>query len=168
MPSPTINSATTFSAIPCFVPEGVLWYTLDTDLIYVGTGISNNGGNPGVVALGPNGGPIIQAKLQAVGATTAESITITAAGTVMYAVSVSMESDGSGGSGHIVTATLSWTSPIKSHSVTLDLELDSPGVVVETYPILCAASTSITLSTAYAGGATNDPYTISARLVEMP
>lgn len=127
--------------------------------------------NPSVwvaVGGGVNGGPIIQAKLQVVGATTPQALTITSLATVMYAVSVNMEAVGTAGAGHSVVATLSWISPIAAHSLILTLPLDSANIVVETYPILTQAATAITLSTAYAGGATNDPYTISARLVEMP
>jgi len=51
MPNPAINRATTFSAIPCFVPRDVLWYASDTDVLYVGTGVSDNGGSPGVVPI---------------------------------------------------------------------------------------------------------------------
>ena len=56
MPSPAINRATTFSAIPSFVPVGVLWYTNDTLELYAGTGVSDNGGTPGVSAVGGGSG----------------------------------------------------------------------------------------------------------------
>ena len=51
MASPAILEASTLSAIPYFVPKGVLWYVQDTGDLYIGTGISNNS-TPGVVPVG--------------------------------------------------------------------------------------------------------------------
>jgi hypothetical protein len=117
---------------------------------------------------GPNGGPVIEAGLQVVNATTPESVTITSLATTMYAVSLFLESAGTALSGHEVIATLTWGSPVTDHTITLTLPLDSAQVIMETYPLLVAANAPITIQSEYAGGATNDPYTISARLVVMP
>jgi hypothetical protein len=122
---------------------------------------------------GPNGGPIIQASLQAINTTVPQSLTITAPTTIMYAVSISLESIGIGGTGHLIDATLSWTSPSggsngTAHAIDLTLPLDSAQLVMETYPILTLANTSITMACTYAGGATDDEYTVSIRLVQMP
>jgi hypothetical protein len=122
---------------------------------------------------GPNGGPVIQASLQAINTTIPQSLTITAPTTIMYAVSISLESIGIGGTGHLIEATLSWTSPSGGvggtpHTIDLTLPLDSAQLVMETYPILTLANTSITMACTYAGGATDDEYTVSIRLVQMP
>ena len=122
---------------------------------------------------GAGGGPIIQASLQAINTTIPQSLTITAPTTIMYAVSISLESIGIGGTGHLIDATLSWTSPSggvggTSHTIDLTLPLDSAQLVMETYPILTLANTSITMACTYAGGATDDEYTVSIRLVQMP
>jgi hypothetical protein len=55
VPNPAINQATTYANIPCFVPVGVLWYAVDTQILYIGTGISGSGGSPGVVEVGAGG-----------------------------------------------------------------------------------------------------------------
>src|ERR1700677_4271749 len=120
---------------------------------------------------GVNGGPVIQAALQAINTTVPQTVTIKALTTVMYAVSISLESVGNAASGHTVLATLSWTSPTGTgiaHTIDLTLPLDDQQLVMETYPILTLANTSITMATSYSGGAVNDPYTVSIRLVQMP
>ena len=48
-----INQASTFNNIPSFVPYGVLWYTLDTDDLYIGTGASKG---PAVTFIAGGGG----------------------------------------------------------------------------------------------------------------
>ena len=73
MPNPAINQATTYANIPCFVPSGVLWYTKDTQTLYIGTGISDNGGSPGVIEVGESGA----AGGQVVGIITVASATYT-------------------------------------------------------------------------------------------
>lgn len=112
-------------------------------------------------------GPITSGSLQAVNATTPLSLSVTAALTVLYAISVSLESTGTAASGHVVIVSLSWTSPLTPHNISLTLPLDSRQLVMETYPILCQAETPINIATVYAGGATDDPYTISLRIVEI-
>jgi hypothetical protein len=87
----------------------------------------------------------------------------------MYAVSLFMETAGTFGSGHTVIATIVWGSPLAQHTITLTLPMDAGDtVIMETYPLLVAAGAPITITTSYGGGATNDTYTISARLVQMP
>ena len=118
---------------------------------------------------GPGGGPIIQARLQAVNTTVPQSLTITAPASVMYAVSLFLETAGTFGSGHTVIATLVWGSPLAQHTITLTLPMDAGDtIIMETYPLLVAAGAPISISTAFGGGATADTYTISARLVQMP
>jgi hypothetical protein len=113
--------------------------------------------------------PIVQGTLTAVDVTTAQSVTTTASTTVMYSVSVYMESKGGGGSGHVVTCSITYTSPDGVHSnvVLMTLTLDTAEVVIETYPLLAQAGSAITLQTTY-GGAYADAYTVSARIVQMP
>jgi hypothetical protein len=117
---------------------------------------------------GASGGPVISARLQQTNATVPTSVTASASNTAMYAISISLESTGTAASGHLVVATLTWTSPLNTHTITLTLPLDSEQVVMETYPILALANTTVSFTTSYAGGATDDPYTVSARLVQMP
>jgi hypothetical protein len=118
---------------------------------------------------GVSGGPIIQARLQAINTTVPQSLTITAPASVMYAVSLFMETAGTFGTGHTLVATLVWGSPLAQHTITLTLPLDGGDtIIMETYPLLVAAGAPISISTAFGGGATADTYTISARLVQMP
>ena len=118
---------------------------------------------------GVGGGPIIQGSATGVNVTTNSTVTITAAAQVMYAVSLYAETTGTAGSGHTVVANLIWTSPVGAHQQPVTLHLDGGiSVVVETFPILCAAGTPISMTFTYGGGATNDPYTYSVRIVEMP
>jgi hypothetical protein len=95
-------------------------------------------------------------------------ISLTAAPSVMYALSLYLESDGSGASGHTISFTFSWTSPVEARSQSVTLPLDTASVVVETFPLLCAANTAITGVFSYGGGATDDPFTYSLRIVQMP
>ena len=118
---------------------------------------------------GPNGGPVIQARLQVINTTVPQSLTVTSLADQMYAISLFMETAGGFGSGHTAVATLTWGSPLATHTITLSLPMDGGDTtLLETYPLLVAAGTPITIQTEYGGGATNDPYTISARLVQMP
>lgn len=124
-------------------------------------------------ALFPSGGgsgvPVVQSKVLAVNTTLPQNISETAALTTLYAISLFMQSLGTGGAGDTVTVTISYISPAGPTplTITVTMHLDSVNVVMETYPLLVAAGTTISLSSAY-GGAYADPYTISAKLVEMP
>jgi len=55
-----------------------------------------------------------------------------------------------------------------AQAIVVTLPLDIANVVMETYPILVLGGTTISAVGAYAGGAVNDPFTASVRLVEMP
>jgi hypothetical protein len=168
MPSPAILEASTFSNIPCFVPRGVLWYTVDTDLLYIGTGISNSSGSPGVTLIG-GGGTIVLTSEQFINTTSPETISITSPATQMYALSIYMATLGNGTTGQTVTATVSYTAVggIGAQTITLILPLSSANVVMETYPLLALGGTSISTTTAY-GGAYSPSYTIGASIVQMP
>ena len=114
--------------------------------------------------------PVVQAELQAINTTVVQTATITVAATTLYAVSIYMAALGTAVAGHTLTANITYTAAngLGVQTVALILPLSSANVVVETYPLLVLAGTPITLSTVYGGGAVNDPYTISARLVQMP
>lgn len=112
--------------------------------------------------------PVISASLQVPMATGPETLTIASPALETYAVSLYLESSGTGAAGATLTATLSWASPLTSHTIALVLPLDSPQILMETYPLLVAAATPITLTTAYSAGAAGDVYSISARIVQMP
>ena len=113
--------------------------------------------------------PIILVSEQFINATAPETIAITAAATVMYAVSIYMNNRGLGSAGQTVTATVTYTAADGSGVQTIDLilPLNTANVVMETYPLLALGGTSITLTTAY-GGAYNPAYTIGASIVQMP
>ena len=112
---------------------------------------------------------IIQASQQGVNITEQTTVTAHSLSQVMYAVSLSMETTGTASAGHTMVATLAWTSPIEAHTQTCTLALDGgPLLIVETFPIFCLEGSDISISFVYGGGATNDPYTYSVRIVEMP
>ena len=116
--------------------------------------------------------PIIQARLDGVGITVVKTISITASPSInqLYAISLFEQSTGIGAAGHTLVTTITYTSPAVAGAqiVTITMPLDSANTVMETYPFYVVAGASLTLTTAYGGGATNDPYTITARLVQMP
>ena len=120
-------------------------------------------------SVGAVGVPVVQSELTAVNTTVPHSITETALETTLYAISLFMQSLGTGGAGDTLTVTINYISPAGPTPLTISilLHLDQVSVVMETYPLLVSAGTSITMSSAY-GGAYADPYTISCKLVEMP
>lgn len=112
---------------------------------------------------------VIQSRMQFINTASPQSIALTASATQMYAVSLFTQAVGTAAGGHAVVTTINYTSALGvAESITVSTPLDSANVVMETYPLMVLGGTTITLSTSYAGGATNDPYTISARLVQMP
>jgi hypothetical protein len=112
---------------------------------------------------------VIQSRMQYVNTTAPQTISLSATATQMYAVSLFTQAAGTAAGGHAVSTTISYTSALGvPETISVSTPLDSANVVMETYPLMVLGGTTITLSTAYAGGATNDPYTISARLVQMP
>ena len=121
----------------------------------------------------PGGGgigvPVVQAALTAVNTTVPHTVTETASATTLYAISLFMQALGTGGAGDTITVTINYISPAGPTplTITILMHLDSANVVIETYPLLVAAGTTISMSSAY-GGAYADPYTIGCKLVEMP
>jgi hypothetical protein len=146
------------------------------DLSASGTLISSNG----TISITPSGlntniqvgavVPTISNEIQVTDSTVPQSISLTSPATQLYTVSLYMQSAGTAAAGHQVICTISYTSPRgpTAETIVVVLLLDVVEVVMETYPLMVLGGTTITLSTAYAGGATNDPYTISARVVQMP
>jgi hypothetical protein len=112
--------------------------------------------------------PVISERLQTLNATTAQSVSLTVPTTQMVAVSMYLSSAGTGATGHEVLVTISYTCELGPEVITVALPTDARTIIMETYPLLCLAGTNVTLSTAYAGGATNDPYNLDVRLVQMP
>lgn len=150
-------------------PRGALYYDQVDGILYgsvpgLGEWFVIGGGSTGLAV------PVIQASVQVVNATAPETLSITAAKTTLYALSVYMKSLGTAATGHTYVKTISYTAADGSgvQTVALTLPLDSPSVVMETYPILVLGGTPITTTGAYGGGAVNDPYTLSERIVEMP
>jgi hypothetical protein len=112
--------------------------------------------------------PVISARIQQINATTTQSISLTSPITQMYAVSLYMSATGMAAAGHSVTVTIAYMCDLGPETITIALPLDTRNIIMETYPLLVLGGTTIVLSTAYTGGATNDPYNITARLVQMP
>jgi hypothetical protein len=112
--------------------------------------------------------PVISERLQVLNATSAQSLVATAPATQMYAVSLYMSAAGTATAGHTVVATINYTCELGPETITVVLPLDVDNIIMETYPLLCIGGTTVSFTTAYGGGATNDPYNISARLVQMP
>jgi hypothetical protein len=112
--------------------------------------------------------PVISDRIQVLNATTPLSFELTTATTEMYTVSLYMSAVGTAAAGHYVLITIAYTCELGPETITIELALDHQGIIMETYPLLVIGGTSVSISTSYAGGATNDPYNISARIVEMP
>jgi hypothetical protein len=104
--------------------------------------------------------------------TVGQVATVTPAAPTMYAVYVSLESAvAPAGAGHTVLATISYTStatgnPVHTDVVTCHLDVASE-VDVVVLPVLAAATFAVSVTTSYGGGATNDPYTVAARIVAL-
>jgi hypothetical protein len=112
--------------------------------------------------------PVISQRLQLLNATTPQSVSLVPTSTQMVTVSMYLSSAGLSGAGHEVIATINYTCELGPEVITVTLPLDARTIIIETYPLLVLGGTTITLSTSYAGGATNDPYNLDARLVQMP
>jgi|ERR1700685_2992702 len=121
----------------------------------------------------PNGSsalgiPVVQASAQVINAVVPTVLSITAAKTTLYTVSIYMKALGTGGAGTTYTKTLTYTAADGSgvQTITLILPLNTPNVVMETYPILALAGTPVSTVGVFSG--TPSPYTLSERIVEMP
>lgn len=112
--------------------------------------------------------PVISQRIQTLNTTTPEAVSLTLSTTQMVTVSMYASAAGTGATGHEVIITLNYTCELGPEVISITLPLDSRTIMMETYPLLCLGGTTVTLSTAYAGGATNDPYNFDARLVQMP
>ena len=112
--------------------------------------------------------PVISQRLQALNVNTAQSLSLSLTTTQMVQVSIYASAAGTAAAGHEVIITLNYTCELGAETITVNLPLGTRTIIMETYPLLCLSGTTVTLSTAYAGGATNDPYNLDARLVEMP
>jgi hypothetical protein len=116
--------------------------------------------------------PAVTASLQAVDTAVVQGVSITAPTGVptMYAVSFYLKAVGTASAGHTYTETITYTAAdgLGTQTITLGLPLDTPNVVMETYPLLVLPGSLLAATGAYSGGATNDPYTISIRIVSMP
>ena len=110
----------------------------------------------------------ISSRLQQLNVTVPLSISLVSPTTQMYSVSLYMSAPGTGAAGHAVFVTISYVCELGPETITITLPLDARGIIMETYPLLVMAGATVTLTTAYTGGATNDPYNITARLVQMP
>jgi hypothetical protein len=149
-------------------PRGALYYDEVNGILYaavpgLGQWFVIGGGGAGISA------PIILASEQFVNTASSQTISITAAATEMYAVSIYMSTKGTGSAGQTVTATVAYTAADGSGNQTIQLilPLSTPNVVMETYPLLALGGTPISVTTAYQG-AYDPEYTIGASVVEMP
>ena len=112
--------------------------------------------------------PAVQASLQALNTTVPHTVFITSPKTTLYTLSLYMSAPGTGGAGHAVIATVNYTCELGPEIITVTMPLDSSQIIMETFPLLVIGGTNVSLSTAYSGGAVNDPYNISVKIVEMP
>jgi hypothetical protein len=112
--------------------------------------------------------PSVQGSLQSLNSTVSRTVSVTAPATGLYTLSLYMSAPGTAAAGHTLVGTISYTCELGPETSTVTMPLDSANIIMETYPLLVIGGTSVTLTTAYGGGATNDPYNISARIVEMP
>jgi hypothetical protein len=149
-------------------PRGALYYDQVAGILYgsvpgLGEWFVIGGGGAGIAS------PVILISEQFINTTSPKTITITAAQTEMYAVSIYMATPGTGSAGQTVTSTINYTAADGSgpQVITLILPLSGPNVVMETYPLVVLGGTPITLTTSY-GGAYDPAYTIGASIVEMP
>lgn len=150
-------------------PRGALYYDQVDGILYgsvpnVGQWFIIGGGGAGISV------PVIQSSLQAINTTSVNSISSVSSKTTLYNVSIYLKSKGTAAVGHIVTVTITYVAADGSGVQTISdiLPLDVATVIMETYPILVLGGTAITVSGAYGGGAINDPFTASVRVVEMP
>jgi hypothetical protein len=114
------------------------------------------------------GVPIVQASAQVINTVVPTTLSITAAKTTLYTVSIYMKALGTGGAGTTYTKTLTYTAADGSgvQTITLILPLNTPNVVMETYPVLALAGTPVSTTGVFSG--VPSPYTLSERIVEMP
>ena len=150
----------------CNDPKGTKLIALNRDGTVFAQGVVYPDGTTGTTA----DVPVIQASLQEINATTPQNLSITAAKTTLYTASIYMAAAGTASAGHTYTKTITYTAANGSgtQTIVLVLPLDTANVVMETYPLLVLGGTAITTTGVYGGGATNDPFTISERIVEMP
>ena len=147
-------------------PKGTKLIALNRDGTVFAQGVVYPDGTTGTTA----DVPVIQASLQEINATTPQNLSITAAKTTLYTVSIYLAAAGTASAGHTYTQTITYTAANGSgtQTIVLILPLDTANVVMETYPLLVLGGTAITTTGVYGGGATNDPFTVSERIVEMP
>ena len=116
--------------------------------------------------------PVVTASVQVVNATVPESLSITAPAGVgtLYCISIYLKALGTGSAGHTYTKTVTYQAADGSgqQTITLILPLNTSNVVMETYPLFILGGSTLTADGVYGGGATNDPYTLSMRIVSMP
>jgi hypothetical protein len=154
-------------------PKGALCWDQVNGLLYgsvpgSGEWFLIGGGVPATIVPSEAAVPVISQRLQVINTTTPQSVSLTPPTTQMVALSLYGSSAGTGASGHEVIITINYSCELGPETITVSIPLDSRTIVMETYPLLVIGGTTITLSTAYSGGATNDPYNLDVRLVQMP
>jgi hypothetical protein len=151
-------------------PEGALYWDYNNGNLY--GSLPNSGKWVLIGDVNASQVPVVTASVQAVNTTVVQGASITAPAGVptMYAISLYMEAAGTASAGHTYTETLTYTAADGSgtQNITLVLPLDTPNVVMETYPLLILGGSTLAAVGAYGGGATDDPYTLSIRIVSMP
>ena len=149
-------------------PIGNPLVSINRDGTITTQGITFSNGTEQTTAVNTAVIPTVQASLQAINTTIAHTISISAPLTTLYTVSLYVSAPGTGAAGHTLVVTINYTCELGPEIITVVVPLDAAGITMETYPLLVLGGTSVTLSTAYGGGATNDPYNISTRIVQMP
>jgi hypothetical protein len=112
--------------------------------------------------------PVIQTRLQVIDTSVPQSLSFNVTSTELFALSIYMKALGTGAPGTTYTKTVTYTAADGSgaQTITLILPLNTSNVVMETYPLLALAGTTITTVGVFSGAPS--PITISERIVQMP
>jgi len=151
-------------------PEGALYWDFVNGSLY---GSQPGSGTwafiAGTSAAGVPATPVVEARLQAVNTTIPQSLSFLTTTTQMYDLSIYLKSTGGGISGSTYTKTVSYTAADGSgvQTIVIVLHLDVANVIMETYPLLALANTTISTVGVYSAGAAGTPYTIAERIVAM-
>jgi hypothetical protein len=112
--------------------------------------------------------PTVDAALQVVNSIVPQTLSITTTPNTLYNVSIYMKALGTGAPGTTFTNTISYFAADGSglQQITLILPLNSPNVVMETYPLFALSGTPISTVGVFTGAPS--PYTLAETIVKTP